>query len=264
MRDRRGPHDLAPRRLLACLALCIGAVCTVGRADPSLMLGVPWEMLRRDTVVPHAVRPGWVERAIAICRWIPLEQAYERRGLSPARHPPLLHVYKAQFAMVVLAGERPLKIYPVALSGTPIGTKLRLGDRRTPEGTYKILKHVSPTYGMSFYVCYPNWVDAFRGLLTNEITYRQFLMIERALTVGVPPPQDTPLGAQILIHTSRTRRDSCVTCDNWTMGCIAMEPEDLGELLAVVPWGQTVTLTIHPVDVPLDPTLVDPIFQDLP
>lgn len=240
--------------------LVAGMLCGVSgiqplaaRLHPSLSQGIPWEVLGRTTVLPRAVRSGWVERAISADREKTLVHAYAMAGLSHIECPPRLYVYKSQFAAVAEACGRVLKVYPVALSGTPIGTKLRLGDKRTPEGNYTIMRHVSPTYGPCFYVFYPNWVDAFRGFLTGELTYTQFRHIESALQAGMPPPQATPLGAQILIHTSRTRRDSCATCDNWSFGCIVMEAGDLDELLAYAPWGTRLEITIHPVDVAMDP-----------
>lgn len=244
------------RNLLGLMSWLLLCGAPEARPDPSLMEGIPWEILERTTIIPHAVRSGWVERAIRESRAVTLVEAYERERVSPEECLPRLQVFKSQFAMVATACGRFLKAYPVSVSGTPVGTKLRLGDRRTPEGKYTILKHVSPTYGLCLFVCYPNWVDAFRGFLANELTYTQFRHVELALQAGVPPPQDTPLGAQILIHTSRTRRDTCSTCDNWSLGCIVMEPHDLDELLALIPWGARADLEIHPVDVALEPSLL--------
>jgi len=240
------------RRVTYIILVSLTASLAYCRPDSSLWTGIPWELLGRPTVVPHAIRSGWVEEMIRLRRSTTLADAYREAGLDPQVCPPRLTLYKSQFVLLAEACGRPLKVYPIAVSGTPIGTKLRLGDRRTPEGKYTILKHVSPTYGPSFYVCYPNWVDAFRAFLSGELTYVQFRHIEMALEAGVAPPQDTSLGAQILIHTSRTRRDSCATCDNWSFGCVVMEPTDLDELLAVAPWGMPLQLTIHPVDVALD------------
>jgi hypothetical protein len=242
---------------MTALLLAAGSCPAIGDPSRPPLTSIPWELLDRDTVIPHAVRSGWVERTIEACRAVSLGEAYARAGLDVSAHAFRLQVYKSQFAMLVEAGGHVLKVYPVSFSGTPIGTKLRLGDRRTPEGAYTVLKHVSPTYGLSLFVCYPNWVDAFRAFLADDLTYTQFHHVELALQSGVPPPQNTPLGAQILIHTSPTRRDTCSTCDNWSFGCVVMEPRDLDELLAVVPWGRPLNLTIHPVDVPLVP-------QDLP
>ncbi|MBN1424589.1 L,D-transpeptidase family protein [Candidatus Fermentibacteria bacterium] len=241
-----------PVLVVGSLCCMPGILSAAARPDTSLYHGIPWEMLERTTVIPHAVRSGWVERAIRADREKTLAEAYGQVGASWAACPPRLHVYKSQFVAVAEACGHTLKVYPVALSGTPIGAKLRLGDKRTPEGNYLIMRHVSPSYGSCFYVFYPNWVDAFRGFLTGELTYTEFRHIELALQAGVPPPQNTPLGAQILIHTSRTRRDSCATCENWSFGCIVMEHRDLEELLAYAPWGQRLDLTIHPVDVAVD------------
>lgn len=239
---------MACRRNLLLLLLPLG----LAHADPSLWTGIPWEQLSRHTVVPRPLRPGWVERAIREGRDRPLSQLL---GQECPDCPLRLEVFKAQFAMVAFRGTAPLKVYPVSLSGAPVGTKLQMGDRKTPEGRYRAFRHVSPTYGASLLLGYPNWVDAFRGFLMGFITYAQFRQIERALELGLPPPQNTPLGAQILIHTSRTRADSCATCQNWSMGCIVLERRDLEEILAQVPWWSSVEVIVHPVDTPMDSSL---------
>ncbi len=49
---------------------------------------------------------------------------------------------------------------------------------------------------------------------------------------GDKPPHQTPLGGLILIHGTKKRWIPGLTRTNWTDGCIAMENDDLQELLA--------------------------------
>jgi hypothetical protein len=248
----RRDHKRIEPALVLCLALLIP---TSALPDPGAeMSGIPWAFLGTDTVIPRPLRSGWVERALKDYEKVTLLEAFARKHRDPY-HGFTLEIYKSQFVLLVSGDGEILKAYPVALSGSPVGDKMALGDKKTPEGRYQILKHMSPTYGLSFYVCYPNRADALRAFLSDEISYGEFKRIELALLHSNPPPRGTPLGSEILIHTSRGAVDSCATCVNWSLGCIVMEPRDLAELLALVPWGEPVDLTIHPVDFQPDVTL---------
>ncbi len=223
---------------------------------------IPWRLLDEDTVVPHPIRSGWVEDLIESSRGISLEEACHFEQIPPPSTDIRFEIFKSQFVLLILAKERVVKAYAVSLSGNPIGHKTHQGDKKTPEGRYKIMKHISPSYGRCFYVCYPNRADGLRAFLTGEITYTQFRRIELALEQRRPPPRNTPLGAQILIHTAQRSQDTCATCENWSLGCIVMEPDDLEELLAVTRWFQPNDLTIFSVDIELDPAAVDAFNRD--
>lgn len=220
-------------------------------AETPIFAAVPWYRLSEDTVIPHPIRSGWVERLIekSADRGIDFPRfsvsSYDVRTLR-------IEIYKSQFVLILYSGDDVLRIYPVALSGNPIGHKIRMGDKKTPEGRYKAFKYISPSYGSSIYVCYPSRADALRGFLTGTIPYTQFRRIELAEELTMIPPSDTPLGGKILIHTVGETERTCATCENWTMGCIVLEPKDMRELLSVIPWFTPLDLTIFSVDLDLD------------
>lgn len=228
-----------------------------GLADPGGLeiSGIPWSLLGTDTVIPQPLRSGWVENALREFEEITLLEAFARMNRDPWGGFAL-EIYKSQFILLVTVDGEVVKAYRVAMSGSPVGDKTAQGDNKTPEGRYQVLKHLSPTYGLSFYVCYPNRADALRAFLSDEISYSEFKRIELALLHSNPPPRGTPLGSQILIHTARATIDSCATCVNWSLGCVVMEPEDLAELLVLVRWGAPIDLTIHPVDFEPDESLL--------
>jgi murein L,D-transpeptidase YafK len=227
-----------------------------GLADPGPVeiSGIPWSLLGTDTVIPRPLRSGWVESTLKSFEQVSLVDAFARKNLNPWQGFTF-EIFKSQFLLLVMVNDVVVKAYPVALSGNPVGDKMSQGDKKTPEGRYQVLKHVSPSYGLSFYVCYPNRADALRAFLSDQLSYGEFKRIELALQRSNPPPRGTPLGSQILIHTTRAAIDSCATCVNWSLGCIVMEPEDLAELLALVPWRTPIELTIHPVDFDPDEAL---------
>ena len=108
-----------------------------------------------------------------------------------------------------------LKTYPIALGGNPIGHKQFEGDRRTPEGLYRINdRNPNSRYHLNLGVSYPNAADR-----------------RHAAALGKPP------GGDIKIHglpngmgewgASHLLRD-------WTDGCIAVTNPEMNELFRAV------------------------------
>ncbi len=144
-----------------------------------------------------------------------------------------LQVSKSRYRLDVFDGVHRIKVYPIALGGSPEGNKEREGDHRTPEGEYVLLPHhPSPNFGECFYVGYPSPADADRALAEGLLDRRGWQRIADAFAQGRRPPYDTVLGGLILIHGTRDRTRQDLTRTNWTDGCIAMENEHLLELLA--------------------------------
>jgi murein L,D-transpeptidase YafK len=143
-----------------------------------------------------------------------------------------LVVRKSRYRLEVWRGEDRLKVYPVALGGEPVGAKQQVGDHRTPEGSYLLRPHhPSPGFGGCFYVCYPSRDDARRGLESGIIDQAAANRINLAFDLDRLPPHQTRLGGLILIHGTRNRTQQGLTMLNWTDGCIALENDDVLELL---------------------------------
>ncbi|MBF0516592.1 MAG: L,D-transpeptidase family protein [Nitrospirae bacterium] len=109
-------------------------------------------------------------------------------------------------------------------------------DRHTPEGTYYVAR-INPAsrFGCdpdthrslpSFYLSYPNAFDAWDGLRYGMISLADYNRITSAISQMRLPPQDTAMGNLIMIHGGGD--------DDWTAGCIALEDEDMKELLDTV------------------------------
>jgi hypothetical protein len=157
-----------------------------------------------------------------------------------------LVVTKSRYRLDVMRGEKSLKTFPVALGDAPVGPKRRQGDERTPEGEYVLVPHhPSPSFGVCFYVCYPNEADADRALDEAAIGRSAHRRILERLAQGGRPPHDTVLGGLILLHGTK-RGFPGQTSANWTDGCIAMNNDDLAELLALYRPADRPTLTIRP------------------
>lgn len=125
--------------------------------------------------------------------------------------------------------ERLRKTYQIALGNSPVGHKKRQGDGATPEGDYYIT-HRNPksNYYLSLGVSYPNIHDADEGLKNRLITTEQHQAVVNAIRNRAKPPQNTRLGGDIFIHGGGARSD-------WTLGCVALENEDIKELFDLLP-----------------------------
>ncbi len=149
---------------------------------------------------------------------------------------PRIVVKKAERKLVLYSGGKIVRKYHVGLGLSPIGDKVREGDRRTPEGDFYIFtKNDKSAFYLSLGISYPNARHAERGLRDRLITKAQYDSIMRALQAKKTPPQNTALGGDIYIHGNGAGSD-------WTWGCVALENEDVRELFNAVPVGTKVTI----------------------
>jgi murein L,D-transpeptidase YafK len=160
-----------------------------------------------------------------------------RKSAEPLKTPlpdPKIIVVKADRTLTLYSGEKAVRKYRVGLGFSPEGHKIREGDGRTPEGTYYICnKNPESRYHLSLGVSYPNEKDAERGQKEGLITQSQYQEIMDAQRNRSRPPWDTPLGGEIFIHGHGAHSD-------WTLGCIALEDEDIEELYNAVEVGTPV------------------------
>src|SRR5438067_4873138 len=149
---------------------------------------------------------------------------------------PRIIVKKAERKLYLYADKKLVRTYRVGLGLSPVGDKVREGDRRTPEGDFYIFtKNDKSAFYLSLGVSYPNAAHARRGLRDGLITKAQYDAIARALKAKKTPPQNTKLGGDIYIHGNGAQSD-------WTWGCVALENEDIRELFDVAKVGMTVTI----------------------
>jgi len=147
---------------------------------------------------------------------------------------PRIVVKKAERKLLLYSGDKLVRTYHVGLGLSPIGNKVREGDRRTPEGDFYVFtKNDKSAFYLSLGVSYPNWAHAQRGLRDGLITRAQYDSILRALKAKTGPPQNTKLGGDIYIHGNGANSD-------WTWGCVALDNDDVRELFNAVPIGTPV------------------------
>lgn len=158
---------------------------------------------------------------------------------SPLKLPlltPKLVVKKAERKLFVYSAGKLVRTYRIGLGLSPVGDKIRQGDRRTPEGEFYIFtKNNRSAFYLSLGVSYPNAAHTERGLRDGLINRAQYESIMRALRAKKTPPQNTPLGGDIYIHGRGATSD-------WTWGCVALEDEDIRELFDAISVGTAVVI----------------------
>ncbi|HEX4901130.1 MAG TPA: L,D-transpeptidase family protein, partial [Pyrinomonadaceae bacterium] len=138
--------------------------------------------------------------------------------------------------LLLYSRDKLMRTYRLGLGLSPVGDKVRQGDRRTPEGEFYIFtKNDKSAFYLSLGVSYPNGEHAARGLRAGLIGKAQYDSIIRALRAKRTPPQNTTLGGDIYIHGNGAGSD-------WTWGCVALENEDIEELYQAIAVGTPVTI----------------------
>lgn len=153
-----------------------------------------------------------------------------RSSASGCTDPRILVVkHLAQLTLVCAEGART---YPATFGAAPVGHKLKRGDERTPEGTYRISQMTRPERFHRFMrLSYPNEADR-----------------ARARKAGVDP------GGGIAIHGVRQKYAALarmfirgagkVSGQVWgpTDGCIGLINEDVEEVFRAARVGTEVTI----------------------
>ncbi|HZN09786.1 MAG TPA: L,D-transpeptidase [Pyrinomonadaceae bacterium] len=154
---------------------------------------------------------------------------------KPIKNPRIV-VYKKARKLELYSDKTLVRSYRIGLGFNPVTDKQREGDGATPEGDfYVFVKNNKSAYYLSLGVSYPNVEDAERGLRDGLITRAQYNSIVDAHRRKAAPPQYTKLGGLIYIHGNGASRD-------WTLGCVALENEDMKELFDAVQVGTPVKI----------------------
>jgi len=143
-------------------------------------------------------------------------------GSPQAATPPVAEasvdrivVEKAAHRMTLYAGERAVRAYQVSLGGGGLAPKTRFGDRRTPEGDYRITgRNPQSAYHLSLRIGYPTPAQ-----------------VQAARARGIDP------GSDIMIHglpNGRGGLSRLYQGRDWTDGCIAVTDTEIEEVWRLV------------------------------
>jgi hypothetical protein len=136
----------------------------------------------------------------------------------------------------LFSGDNLIKSCTIGLGFEPFGDKEERGDGRTPEGVFYVFtKNPESSYHLSLGLSYPNGEDAGRGLLGGLIDFDEYDEIIKAQHQRNTPPMGTKLGGDIYIHGRGSDSD-------WTLGCVALNDDDVQDLFNKVPIGAEVVI----------------------
>ena len=128
--------------------------------------------------------------------------------IGPADH---VVVHKGEHKLYLYSGSRLLGEYKVALGLSPVGTKEREHDFRTPEGRYFLARrNTRSDFFLSIQVSYPNKSDELRAK-KNRWAPGGSIMIH-----GLPNVPKHPA--------------AYYASNDWTDGCIALSNSDMVEV----------------------------------
>lgn len=145
------------------------------------------------------------------------------------RNPYYIIVDKSEYELYVYDDEGWYATYPVVFGSKDLSDKMREGDRKTPDGNFKvILKKIHPKWGPELLLDYP-----------NDVSYQKFT--DRK-TKGLIP-KAARIGDGIAIHATRPQEEWTVdVLQNWTDGCVSVKYTEMKDLYSYIPVGTPVTI----------------------
>ena len=144
----------------------------------------------------------------------------------------------------VMQGEHILQTYEnVAIGSNGATWNKRQGDEKTPLGDFQIMEiRESQRFQMFIAIDYPTLQHATRALESKGLAPSEYRAIQDAWAQGRPPPQNTSLGGHIGIHGVGAGNTSIHSGVNWTDGCVALNNEQLEQLLRQIRVGMKVRI----------------------
>ena len=155
------------------------------------------------------------------------------------RDPAVLVAHKSSRRLMLFGHGELRSCWAMGLGFDPRGHKQHEGDGRTPEGWYRTSDKPWSDFAGAIAVHYPNDHDATEALADGRLTNLEHQIVRDALAHDLVPPQQTAMGGEILIHGGGSRQD-------WTLGCMALEDEDLAQLRGALPVDRRVWVLVLP------------------
>ena len=142
---------------------------------------------------------------------------------------PYIIIDKSDYELKIYDDDGWYATYPVVFGSKDLGDKMIEGDRKTPEGTFKIIsKRPHEKWDRMLLLDYPTSVDIAKF---NQRKVRGML------------PADAKIGGGIGIHGTWARDEMAVDYfQNWTNGCVSMKREQIEEVYKLIPLGTRVTI----------------------
>ncbi len=142
---------------------------------------------------------------------------------------PRILIDKSDYELSIFDDEGWYATYPVVFGEKTLGDKMWEGDRKTPEGEYKIIsKRPHDKWGQIMLIDYPTQAD--------------WAKYKNRKSQGIIP-KNKGIGNGIGIHGTWQRDDMAVDYfQNWTNGCVSLKRSEMTELYEMIPVGTKVTI----------------------
>ncbi len=146
-----------------------------------------------------------------------------------ATNPYHIIVDKSEYELYVYDEEGWYATYPIVFGSRDLSDKMREGDKRTPEGEFKIIiKKMHPKWGPELLLDFPNEIDIKKF---NERKAKGLV------------PGKARIGGGIAIHATRPQEEWTVdNFYNWTDGCVSVKYTEMKDLYNYIPIGTKVTI----------------------
>ncbi len=144
-------------------------------------------------------------------------------------NPYSIVISKKSYELKVYDDEGWYATYPCVFGSNDLRDKFMEGDKRTPEGKFKVLlKKIHPKWGFELLLDYPN----------EESIHKFKERIEEGLV-----PHNARIGSGIAIHATRPQEEWTVDYyQNWTDGCVSLKYSEAKDLYSYIPVGTPVTI----------------------
>lgn len=160
-----------------------------------------------------------------------LEKRIARKSLfnGELNGTPYIIIDKSDYELKVFDDDGWYATYPVVFGSKSLDDKMMEGDRKTPEGSFRITsKRPHEKWDKIMLIDYPTKADVEK--------------FNRRKANG-QIPKTARIGNGIGIHGTWNRDDMAVDYfQNWTNGCISLKREDMTEFYEIIPTGTKVTI----------------------
>ena len=145
------------------------------------------------------------------------------------RNPYYIIIDKSEYELYVYDDEGWYATYPIVFGSKDLSDKMREGDKRTPDGNFKIvLKKIHNKWGPELLLDYPNETSVQRF---NERKAKGLI------------PKNAKIGDGIAIHATRPQEEWTIdSYYNWTDGCVSVKYTEMKDLYSYIPVGTPVTI----------------------
>jgi murein L,D-transpeptidase YafK len=145
------------------------------------------------------------------------------------KNPYYIIVDKSDYELYVYDDEGWYATYPIVFGSKDLSDKMREGDKRTPDGSFKVvLKKIHKKWGPELLLDYPNQTSVQRF---NERKAKGII------------PKTAKIGDGIAIHATRPQEEWTIdSFYNWTDGCVSVKYSEMKDLYSYIPVGTPVTI----------------------